>query len=150
MKKNLNIIQINGIRGLIIAVLVACCLVAGFIAFPGWVCMHIWNFGTSYTTQVPTIGLFQGVILWGIIITTYFTFKKDRLVICVKSPQGLNEEELKAVFADLKEKSTKEELILKSMLKARETELKLKAEDSKNNQQNDLEVNSESNSELHG
>ena len=34
---------------------------------------------------------------------------------------------LKSVFADLKD-STKEDLILKSMIKARETELKLKAD----------------------
>ena len=35
MKKNLKVIQIKGIRGLILAGLVVICLAAGFIAFPG-------------------------------------------------------------------------------------------------------------------
>ena len=44
MKKNLNVIQVRGVRGLIILGMVLCCLTVGFIIFPGWVAMHIWNF----------------------------------------------------------------------------------------------------------
>ena len=43
MKNNLNVIQIRGLRGLIFAVMIGCCLVAGFVVFPGWLCMQIWN-----------------------------------------------------------------------------------------------------------
>ena len=39
MKKNLNVIQIKGVKGLIMLVMVGCCVVAGFIVFPGWVAM---------------------------------------------------------------------------------------------------------------
>lgn len=124
MKKNLNVIQIRGIRGLIILGAVLCCLAAGFIVFPGWVSMHIWNFITAYIDSLPSIGLIQGVLLWGIIIASYFTFKRNKIVICFKTPKGLNEEELKAVFADIK-KNSQEDKIIQAMLKARETELKL-------------------------
>ncbi len=124
MKKNLNVIQIRGIRGLIILGAVLCCLAAGFIVFPGWVSMHIWNFITAYIDSLPSIGLIQGVLLWGIIIASYLTFKKNKIVICFKTPKGLNEEELKAVFADIK-KNSQEDKIIQAMLKARETELKL-------------------------
>ena len=50
----------------------------------------------------------------------------------MKTPQGLNDEELKAVFADIK-KQTQDDKIIQAMLKARETELKLneKEEDNK-------------------
>lgn len=125
MKKNFNVIQIKGIRGLIIAGFVVTCLAAGFIVFPGWVGMHIWNFFVSSSLAVPTIGLIQGVLLWGIITTLYFLFRKEKVVVCMKSPQGLSDEELKSVFADMKKQSL-EDPILQAMLKAREAELKYK------------------------
>ena len=132
MKKNLNVIQIKGIKGLIMLVMVGCCLVAGFIVFPGWVAMNMWNVLASLVNNAPSIGIIQGVLLWGIIVASYFTFRKERVVVCMKTPQGLNEEELKAVFADIK-KQTQDDKIIQAMLKARETELKLneKEEDNK-------------------
>lgn len=132
MKKNLNVIQIKGVKGLIMLVMVGCCLVAGFIVFPGWVAMNIWNALASLVNNAPSIGIIQGVLLWGIIVASYFTFRKERVVVCMKTPQGLNEEELKAVFADIK-KQTQDDKIIQAMLKARETELKLneKEEDNK-------------------
>ena len=132
MKKNLNVIQIKGVKGLIMLVMVGCCLVAGFIVFPGWVAMNIWNVLASLVNNAPSIGIIQGVLLWGIIVASYFTFRKERVVVCMKTPQGLNEEELKAVFADIK-KQTQDDKIIQAMLKARVTELKLneKEEDNK-------------------
>ncbi|OLA73171.1 MAG: hypothetical protein BHW62_07540 [Acinetobacter sp. CAG:196_36_41] len=132
MKKNLNVIQIKGVKGLIMLVMVGCCLVAGFIVFPGWIAMNIWNVLASLVNNAPSIGIIQGVLLWGIIVASYFTFRKERVVVCMKTPQGLNEEELKAVFADIK-KQTQDDKIIQAMLKARETELKLneKEEDNK-------------------
>lgn len=127
MKHNMNVIEIRGIRGLIITGAIVCCLAVGFIGFPGWIMMHLWNFGASYTLSMPSIGIIQGILLWGIIVASYFAFRKEKFIVCVKSPKGLSEDELKSVFADLKE-STKEDIILKSMMKARETEAKLKAD----------------------
>ena len=124
MRNNLNVIQIRGIRGLIIAGVVVCCLAAGFIVFPGWVAMHLWNITASYIETIPAIGLIQGVLLWGIFIAAYFTFRKNKVVVCLKSPKGLDEEELKAVFADIKRQSV-EDPVLQAMLKAREAELNI-------------------------
>lgn len=125
MKKKLNVIQIKGIRGLIMAAFVVSCLAAGFIVFPGWLSMNIWNLMVDYTNNLPTIGLVQGVLLWGILVAAYFTFRKEKLIVCMKSPQGLSDEELKSVFADMKKQSI-EDPILQAMLKAREAELKYK------------------------
>lgn len=135
MKNNLNVIQIRGIKGLVIAGLVVCCLFAGFIVFPGWVGMHIWNYVATNLISIPSIGLVQGVLLWGILVAGYFTFRKDKVVICMKSPKGLDEEELKAVFADIKKQSI-EDPILQAMLKAREAELKNKQPEEKNEENN--------------
>ena len=97
MKKNLNIIQIKGVKGLIFAGFVVTCLAAGFIAFPGWVCMQLWNIIASYTTTMPAIGIFQGLLLWGILVISYMVLRKERVVVCMKTPQGLSEEELKYI-----------------------------------------------------
>ena len=79
MKKNLNIIQIKGVKGLIFAGFVVTCLAAGFIAFPAWVCMQLWNIVASYTTSIPSIGIFQGLfthtITRSLLRTKYETIK---------------------------------------------------------------------------
>ncbi|MBR2431014.1 hypothetical protein IKB17_06105 [bacterium] len=142
MKKNLNVIQIKGVKGIIVAVIVVCCLIAGFIAFPGLVGMYLWNYLASYLIAIPQIGLFQGILLWAIILTSYFLLRKDRVIVCMKSTQGLSEEELKTVFADIKRQSM-EDPILQSMLKAKEAELKYKIQqnleikDAESNQNSD-------------
>lgn len=143
MKKNLNIIQIKGFRGLLLAGFVICCLVAGFIAFPGWLGMQAWNYTSTYFSGMPAIGLIQGVLLWGIILTSYFVFRKEKVVVCMKAPQGLNDEELKAVFANIKQQSI-EDPILQAMMKAREAELKYKAQQDFDKKDNEQPVESDS------
>ena len=127
MKKKLNVIQIKGFRGLILAGFVVCCLAAGFIVFPGWVGMQAWNLVSANTGAMPAIGLVQGILLWGILAVSYFIFCKENVVVCMKTPRGLSEEELKAVFADIKKQSL-EDPILHAMMKAREAEMKYKAQ----------------------
>ena len=102
MKKNLNVIQIKGVRGLILAGFVVCCLAAGFIVFPGWVGMHLWNYLATCSKALPLIGLVQGILLWGILAISYFIFRKEKVVVCMKSPQGLTDEELKAVSVQIR------------------------------------------------
>lgn len=125
MKKNFNVIQIKGFRGILYLAFIGCCLAAGFGWFPGWICMKVWNFTTIYYPQIPVIGILQGMLLWGIIAASYFTFRKDRLVVCMKASEGLSEEELKAVFADIK-KQAQDDNFMKNMIKAQEAELRIK------------------------
>ena len=143
MKKNLNVIQIKGVKGLIIACFAVCCLAAGFIAFPGWLCQSVWNFVANYYTEIPTICLFLGILLWGILLTSYFLFRKEKVVVCMKTPQGLSEEELKAVFADMK-RQTIEDPILQAMMKAREAELKYKAQQDLDNKESEAAIDADS------
>ena len=137
MKKNFNIIQINGIKGLIYLAFIGCCLAAGFGWFPGWVSMKLWNLASLYSGKIPTIGIFQGILLWGIIAASYFTFRKDKLVVCMRASDGLSEEELKSVFADMK-KQVQNDKILNAMLKAHNAELKIKNLSDSNIPQTDM------------
>lgn len=125
MKRNFNVIQIKGFMGIVYLTFIVVCLAAGFGWFPGWVCMKLWNLASSHLINLPSIGIIQGMLLWAIIAASYFTFRKDRLVVFMNASDGLSEEELKAVFADMK-KQVKDDLFLKSMMKSRDAELRIK------------------------
>lgn len=125
MKKGLNVIQIKGMRGMLLAGFVVCCLATGFIMFPAWLAMHIWNFLAGHVEQMPAIGIFQGILLWGIIAASYFTFRRDKVVVCMNAPEGLSEEELKNVFSDIR-RQAQADAIISTMMKAREAELRIK------------------------
>ena len=51
MKRRMNVIQINGFKGLVMAVGIVACLIAGFVAFPGLVMKTAWNF-VSVKTRI--------------------------------------------------------------------------------------------------
>ena len=108
MKKNTKIIQINGFRGLILAMFTVICLAAGFIAFPGYVAKCIWNYFSDFGA-LPAINLFQGVMLWAIVAISYFIIndKKKKTFIALKSPKELNEEELRQVMDVIKMQAKK-------------------------------------------
>jgi len=66
MRKKCNVIQINGIGGILLLVFIICCAATGFIAFPSWVCMHAWNFAAGYF-HLPMMNILHGSMLWLII-----------------------------------------------------------------------------------
>lgn len=103
MKRNAKIIQINGLRGLLTALFILTCLAAGFIAFPGFVAMSIWNYFASGT--IPQINLLQGILLWAIIALTYFIATKQKVAVSFATPRELNEEELKTLMERVKMQS---------------------------------------------
>lgn len=74
MKNKCTVIQINGLRGLLIVGFVIMCIIAGFIIFPAWCCQHAWNFIASYIIDMPIMELKHGAILWLIIaLISYVT-----------------------------------------------------------------------------
>ena len=95
MKKKLRVIQINGFRGLCFALAVLTCLIAGFVVFPGVVAMVVWNIVATKTMLLPTLGIPQGVLLWGIMVVSYMIIKKRHFAVSFKTPTELSDEELK-------------------------------------------------------
>jgi len=125
MKKGLNVIQIKGISGIIYVTFIGVCLIAGFGWFPSWCCMKLWNLVSHYIINIPSIGIVQGGLLWGIIAGSYFTFRKEKLVVCMRAEEGLTEEELREVFSNMKTQA-REDMFLKNLFKAQEAELRIK------------------------
>ena len=100
MRKNTKIIQITGIKGILIELFVLTCAIAGFIAFPGLVAMNVWNYFAK--DVVPTINLYQGILLWGIIALIYFIANKQSFSVSFETPKELNEEELNMLMERIK------------------------------------------------
>lgn len=102
MKKNLRVVQINGIRGLFLTLFIISCLIAGFIAFPALITMNLWNYLASKTGSFPLINFYQGTLLWAIIAISAFAFSKKKFIVSFSSKQELNDDELKDVVSKIK------------------------------------------------
>ena len=98
MRRNMRIIQISGLRGILLGLFVATCLAAGFILFPGFVAMHLWNFSAKYLSM-PTIGLVQGLMLWIILAIIVFIINDKQKFLVAFSPKNqLNDEEMRKLM----------------------------------------------------
>lgn len=125
MKKRLNIIQINGIKGILFIVGASICFLAGFVVFPGMVMKYGWNFLATATGCVPTIKLAQGILLWAIVVVSYFAFKKKGFFVELKSAHELSGEELNAVMNRIRA-DRRSNIIANSIMKAKELEIEAK------------------------
>jgi len=103
MKKNLRIVQINGLRGLLLTLFIISCLIAGFIAFPSLLTMNVWNYLAAKSSSCPFINFYQGALLWVIIAFSIFVFSKKKFIVSFGAEQELNENEVKNVVSKIKE-----------------------------------------------
>ncbi len=107
MRRNYNIIKITGLKGVCIAIGIVCCLIAGFLTFPGWVCMNIWNFFASMFAQAPQMSLTHGVMLWSIIALSLYALNSGDFSISFGQPAPIpqNEAKIKEMLKKLQEKN---------------------------------------------
>lgn len=98
----MKVIQIDGIKGLISAVFIGACLVAGFVIFPGYSAMALWNKYLVTNLMFPVLNLMQGVLLWAIIAITYCIVAKQGLALSFKSTPDLTEDEIKDIIKNAK------------------------------------------------
>ena len=103
MKKGPKIVEITGLRGLALAAFSIVCLAAGFVAFPGFLAKLAWNHFASMG-YVPAINLFQGVLLWGIVvISCYITCtQKKKSFIEFKTASQLDDAEVREIMSMVK------------------------------------------------
>ena len=81
MNKKFSIIKINGFKGLALAVFIIGCLIAGFLIFPGWVCMQLWNFVAGFFYNMPVMTLLRGTMLWAIVALSMYALNKGNFAI---------------------------------------------------------------------
>lgn len=95
----MKVIKIDGIKGLITAVFMGVCLFAGFVMFPGLAAMYLWN---KYLVTFPVLNLFQGVLLWGMIVVSYGIIFGHGFAVSFKNTPELSEEELESIIKTAK------------------------------------------------
>lgn len=100
MKNKARIIEIKGFRGILTTIFMVTCLAAGFIVFPGYVAMSIWNHFAEY--NLPQLCLYQGVLLWVIIALSYYILTKKNVSVSIAAQRELNEEELNILMNRIK------------------------------------------------
>lgn len=109
MNKKFSVIKINGFKGLLLALFIIGCLIAGFLIFPGWICKSIWNFIAGYFMQMPVMTLVHGILLWCIIALSVYASNKGNLAISIGTsmPVNRNEERIKEIIKQINEKNSK-------------------------------------------
>ncbi len=85
-----NIIPVGDIKGLLVAAFLITCMCAGFVAFPGFVLMNLWN----RFIELYQLNLMQGILLWAIIALAYFVIKKRHFILSLAIPHELSNEEM--------------------------------------------------------
>lgn len=94
----MKIIKIDGIRGIITAIFVVCCLFAGFVIAPGVLVMHLWNKYLVNLLSFPQLNLFQGVIFWGILFHCYYLIIGGKIPISFQSTKELSDAEINMIM----------------------------------------------------
>ena len=88
MNKHFRIIDVNGFRGLLLFLFIIVCLACGFIAFPGYLSMMLWN-ALAPSISLPEINLLQGILLWAIIAVMIYMFSNHKIIIVMQSRKKL-------------------------------------------------------------
>jgi len=95
----MKILKIEGFRGMVTMAFAGVCLFAGFVIFPGYVAMILWNKILTSMFAFPLINIFQGVLLWGIAIVSYcIVFKNGFAVSFLTNPSELSDAELNMIM----------------------------------------------------
>ncbi len=98
MNKNLKIITINGVRGMLMAVFIIFGLISGFIISPAWVCMKLWNtFVVNYAAAAP-MNMYQGLLSWTVIALILYALNNKRALIGFGSYPKLSNEQIKEII----------------------------------------------------
>jgi len=94
MRKGPTVIEISGIKGIILASFVVVCLVAGFVLFPAKAAEYTWNYVMTAHFGFPEINFIQGLLLWAFIALSVYIINSRTYAIEIRHPRELNNEEM--------------------------------------------------------
>ncbi len=100
--KKVKMIEIRGISGLLKLGFIGVCLVAGFGVFPGFALMLLWNSFIAANTPIPSIGILQGLLLYGISVVIYLLHNRPKFSISCGAFKDLSDEELDRIITKAK------------------------------------------------
>lgn len=98
MKKGPKVIQICGLKGIVMTAFIGICLFAGFVIFPAKVAAHLWNYvGSTYVT-LPQINTLQGGLLWAMIALAFYLINNKSFAVSFGQPMELSDEEMRVLM----------------------------------------------------
>ena len=119
MNRRFNVIQLSGLKGIFFILFIIGCAAAGFLIFPGWVCMHIWNYAMSFFVDMPAMTMLHGIILWCIIALITFQLNKKDFGISFKKVETPEDRLRKIIEAKIKKE---EQLKIRELSEFKENE----------------------------
>lgn len=130
MRRNARVIQISGLRGILLGLFVAVCLIAGFVGFPAFVAMHAWNFASHYIA-IPAIGFIQGLMLWAIVALAVFLINDRKgFLTSFTLPNQIPDEEMQKILENVRMQANAQ-MINSMILKSQEFNKNIKEEEKK-------------------
>lgn len=142
-RNNTKIIQIAGFRGLFMALFIGTCLAAGFIVFPAKAAVYMWNYAAVNYFSIPSINLYQGILLWAIIVLVCYIANNKKVVISFAQPAQLSEEEVKCLMERIKVQAKAKQLNT-MILKSEEFKSHLEKDENENSETSDVSENTDS------
>ena len=103
MKRKVKVVEINGLRGLVVVAYAIICAVAGFILFPAWVLMHLWNMLGTYIYNLPHMNMLHGFMLYAIFVLFYFATNSHKTCFGISS-MNLSKTHISSIMNDMEDK----------------------------------------------
>ena len=79
------------------------CAVAGFVFFPAWGLMTLWNYVATNIYPMPHMNLLLGFMLYAVVILTYIATKPNKTFFGISSAD-LTDSNIAAIMKDLNNK----------------------------------------------
>ena len=94
MNKNFKVIQVHGLSGLLILGFVLTGVFCGFVIFPIWVIMNVWNAVIADMLRGPLINYFQASLLWLAVILSLYLVLKNSISIKIQKEEYIGPKEI--------------------------------------------------------
>lgn len=104
MKKNIKVIEINGLRGMLVVLYGLICAFAGFVVFPAWALMSLWNLCSVYVYNLPKMSIIHGFMLYVVFVLFYFATKSHKSCFGILSATDLSKSNIAAIMKDIDDK----------------------------------------------
>lgn len=87
MKRQIKVVEIKGIKGILVIAFAITCLIAGFVFFPAWAIMNLWNLFSTYIYNIPQMNFIHGFMLYTIFVLLYFATNSHKSCFGITSPK---------------------------------------------------------------
>lgn len=104
MNKNFKIVQISGISGILLAVILISGILCGFMFFPVWLVMTGWNSLITKSFNVPVINIMQAGLLWSAILITMYILLRNSISIRIQKEDPFEKRDISDIITEMKEK----------------------------------------------